>query len=347
MNPSRKRIFVRMRNSQVFLVLLVLSMSLSESRYCMGSESSAGAVVAAQPQLAKVYPAWIGALAYTQDGKFLAVGAADGIARVLHANDGREAAVLKGHTDAVVAVAFMPDGRQLITGSLDHTARIWEIDTAKPAISLDGHHGAVMSASVSPDGKAVATASIDTTIRLWDRATGKFRATLAGHKSWVNSVVFSADGQSLFSGSSDGTIKIWDVAAHSTKRTLQATTAEVRCVALSADGRILAAGLRYGWVKTWLAPDWKESLSFKGHDADIWALSFHPTNSALITGDGDWNRPGQVKFWNGITGVLLAQVPTSGEVLALACSPAGRQIAAGCWNKKLEVWDVPEAVASK
>jgi WD40 repeat protein len=161
----------------------------------------------------------------------------------------------------------------------------------------------------------------------------------------VNSVRFSADGKTLFSGSSDGTVKVWNVATHRVKTTLEATPAEVRSVAISSGGTTLAAGIRYGRVKVWTAPDWKESLSFKSHDADVWVVAFHPKNSVLITGDGDWNRPGQVKFWNTTTGSLLGQVSGSGEVLALACSPDGRYVAVGCWSKKLEVWEVPDAVA--
>ena len=301
--------------------------------------------LAAQPRFTAAYPAWVGAVAYSDDGKFLAVGTADGAARVLQAGDGHEAAVFHSHTDAVVAIAFTPDAKRVITGSFDHTARIREVKAGRAEITLNGHRGAVMSVSVSPDGKTLATASIDATIRLWNLSTGTMRATLSGHRSWVNSVRFSPDGNTLFSGSSDGTVKVWDVLARRVKTTLDATPAEVRCVAVSSDGTTLAAGIRYGGVKIWNGQDWKEGPSFKGHDADVWAAAFHPMHAVLITGDGDWNRPGQVKFWNTTTGGLLGQEPTPGEVLALACSPDGRHVAVGCWNKKLEVWDVPDAVA--
>ncbi|MHB8523392.1 MAG: hypothetical protein ACYDH9_21915 [Limisphaerales bacterium] len=70
-------------------------------------------------------------------------------------------------------------------------------------------------------------------------------------------------------------------------------------------------------------------------------------DAALVTGDGDWDQPGQLKFWHPSTGELLARVSTSGEVLALACSPDGWRIAVGCGSKKLEVWEVPEAVAPR
>ncbi len=47
---------------------------------------------------------------------------ADGVARVLHANDGREVAVLRAHADSLVAVAFTPDAMWVVTGGFDHVA---------------------------------------------------------------------------------------------------------------------------------------------------------------------------------------------------------------------------------
>jgi WD40 repeat protein len=309
--------------------------------------------LAAQPRFSVPCSSWVGAVAYSSDGKLLAVGSADGATRLLQAKDVRELAVLRWHTDAVASVAFTPDGKGLVSGSFDQTACLWDVQSAKLRMPLRGHRGAVMSVTVSPDGKTLATASIDTSIKLWDSSTGELRATLLGHKSWVNSIVFGADGKTLLSASSDGTVKIWDTTPGQAVITLEATTAaertpaEVRSVALSPDGKTIAAGLRYGWVKLWTAPAWDQSSSFKAHDADVWAVVFNPKRSVLITGDGDWNRPGQVKFWDTMTQAPLAHYPTSGEVLALACSPEGRQVAVGCWNKQLEVWDVPEVMPAR
>jgi WD40 repeat protein len=94
--------------------------------------------LAAEPRFTVALPSRAGAVAYSSDGKLLAVGAADGAARVLHANDGREVAVLRGHTDALAAVAFTRDGKRVITGSFDHTARIWNLQSSKPEMTLNG-----------------------------------------------------------------------------------------------------------------------------------------------------------------------------------------------------------------
>jgi WD40 repeat protein len=302
----------------------------------------------AQPRFSVVYPSWVGAVAYRSDGALLAVGTGDGRTHLLQAKDGRESAVLEGHADAVAAVAFTPDGKRIVTGSFDRTARIWEVQPAKLQRTLDGHRGAVMSVVVSPDSRTLATASIDTSINLWDVSTGELRVTLSGHKSWVNAIVISPDGRFLFTAGSDGTVKVWDFVSSQLLTTLEATTVagrtpgEVRSLALSPDGRILAAGIRYGWVKLWTGPSWNKSRWFEAHDADVWSVAFHPKTSVLVTGDGDWDRPGAVKLWDPALGTLLAQFRTSGEVLASAYAPDGGRVAIGCWSKQLEVWDTPE-----
>jgi WD40 repeat protein len=48
-------------------------------------------------------------------------------------NGGKEAAVLKGHTDQVWSAAFSPDGKRAVTASYDKSARLWDANTGKEA----------------------------------------------------------------------------------------------------------------------------------------------------------------------------------------------------------------------
>ncbi len=66
------------------------------------------------------------ALAYSPDGKRLAIGDDLGPVRVLNAADGSEVAVLSGHRDRVEAVTFSADGKLIATASRDTTARVWD-----------------------------------------------------------------------------------------------------------------------------------------------------------------------------------------------------------------------------
>jgi len=285
--------------------------------------------------LSNKLPGWISSVAFSPDARSVASGGSDNVARIRNANTGEETAVLEGHADYVAAVAFAPEGRSLATGSYDHTVRIWDLASRQTRHVLKGHRGVVMSVAFSPDGKLLATASLDSTVKLWSTGTGRLRGTLRGHKSWVNSVVFAPNGSILVSGSSDGTIKLWDVRSRRSKATLQATDAEIRSVAISSDGKMIAAGIRYGTIKLWL--NQKPLVDFKAHESDVWSITFTPDGSKLISGDGDWNKPGKVKFWDAHSGKLLGSFEHSGEVLSVACSPEGTRFAAGGWDRVLKI----------
>jgi geranylgeranyl transferase type-2 subunit beta len=291
-------------------------------------------------RLALALPGWVAAVAFSPDGKLLATGSSDNVARVFDGGTSRQLVALKGHDNGITSVGFHPDGQWLATGSFDHTAAIWDVHSGALRHKLVGHRGVVTSVAFSPDKATLATASVDGSIYLWDVATGRRRATLAGHRSWVNAVAYSADGKYLISGSSDGTVRIWSGQSRELLHTLRASTAEVRSVAVSPDGKHVAVGLRYGTIKVWEAPDWKERLNFQGHSADVWAIAFAPDGQMLASGDGDWNRSGRVKLWEVASGKPLGHRQHTGEVLALAFSPDGKEIAAGAADKTVKVWTV-------
>jgi len=72
-------------------------------------------------------------VAFSPDGKTLAVGCWDGLVRLYNVESGKETAVLKGHTSRVWGLAISPDG-VLATGSADNTVRLWKVGA--PRFSL-------------------------------------------------------------------------------------------------------------------------------------------------------------------------------------------------------------------
>jgi WD40 repeat protein len=301
---------------------------------------------------------WVGSLAFSPDGRLLATTGPKDTARLWDATSGREIGELPGHSDHVQSISFSPDGKRLVTGSYDRAVRIWDIasitksaaanggagDRAKTGAVLhvmQGHGGAIMSAAFSPDGSRLATASLDGSIKLWDPATGQLCATLVGHQSWVNSVSFDKDSRTIVSGSSDGTVRVWSVETANLERTIDATNAEVRSIALSFDGKWVAAGLRYGGIRLWDAKSWREQLNFQGHESDVWSLAFAPDAQTLVSANGDWNRPGQIKLWRVPSGEYVGSLQHTGEVLSVAISPDGKRIAAGGGDGTVHIWKWP------
>jgi WD40 repeat protein len=107
-------------------------------------------------------------VAFAPDGKTIAAGSMDGLARLWDADTGREILTLRGHTGTVGSIAFSPDGKTILTASYDRTARLWDVQTGQTIRILTGHTDAVYSVAFAGNDRTMATGSYDGTLRLWD-----------------------------------------------------------------------------------------------------------------------------------------------------------------------------------
>jgi WD40 repeat protein len=157
------------------------------------------------------------ALAYSPDGRWLAVQAADELAvLLLDARTHQTVARFLGQEKLVAWAAFSPDSRRLASCSHDFTVRVWEVESGACAV-LRGHTDEVFAAAFHPDGTRLATAGRDRAICLWDLARGEEVARVPGHTSYVWSLAWSPDGKTLVSGSGDFTVRMWDTAPLKTR----------------------------------------------------------------------------------------------------------------------------------
>ncbi|MEU9305463.1 trypsin-like peptidase domain-containing protein [Streptomyces sp. NPDC048269] len=150
------------------------------------------------------------AVAYSPDGKTLAVTDLDNSVYLYEATTGAPGAELKGHSGPVYAVAFSPDGLTMATGSEDTTVRLWDVASRKGLATLTRHTGPVYAVAFGLDRRTLASGSGDGTTVLWDVPTRKARETLSQFDS-VHAVALSPDGHTLATGSADGTARLWDI----------------------------------------------------------------------------------------------------------------------------------------
>jgi WD40 repeat protein/serine/threonine protein kinase len=159
-------------------------------------------------------PKGLSCLAYSPNGRLLAVGTGENTILLLDATTGEEVGSCRGHTDRVTDVAFSPDGRQLASASADGTARVWDPASGQEIHKLAGHSAAVQAVAFHPNGRRLVSASRDQTIKIWDTTTGQEALTLSISAVEVTSVAFSPDGRRLALGySSDfarGEVCFWE-----------------------------------------------------------------------------------------------------------------------------------------
>jgi WD40 repeat protein len=287
-------------------------------------------------------PVHVWSVAFSPDGKLLAVGCSDGIVRLWDIDAGREVDRFVGHEEPVPSVVFSPDGRTLASGGIDMTVRLWDVAARRPLATLRGHTAYVSSVVFSPDGKALASASDDTTVRLWDTATRKPLKTLGGQRTALNSAAFSPDGKALATGAADGTIRVWDVATGEAATLLRGHTAPITALAYTPDGRSLVSGGGDGAVKVWDVATRLDPNILTGHKGWLSSLAFSPDGKTLAVADVLDNT---VKLWDLATRQQVVLRGHKNPVWCVAFSPDGQTLASGgvleLDGGGVRLWDVP------
>jgi WD40 repeat protein len=111
----------------------------------------------------------VAALAFSPDGKQIALGGSDGRVHLFGASDGKFLRQLQGHTSGVTALLYHPAGAVLISASKDRTIRLWNPQAGNPLRApLEGHTAWVQGLALARKGTKLFSASADRTVRLWD-----------------------------------------------------------------------------------------------------------------------------------------------------------------------------------
>jgi WD40 repeat protein len=253
------------------------------------------------------------AVAFSPDGKTLAVAEYPGLIRLWDVGADRERLAL--HTPSVLGggIAFSPDGRQFAAGiwpgSVEGVANpdaaivVWDTAAGELMRTLKGHVGIVGEIAFSPDGKTLASGGFeDGLVKLWRFADEQIQVTtlaapimytLPFKKPFetplgIKSLAFSPDGNTLAVAAGlffavprkpDGIaeVTLWSLKGERKLATLEGHPASVDQVAFSVDGKLLATACRDGRIRLWDCGDHREVGTLEGRSP----LAFSPDGQSL------------------------------------------------------------------
>lgn len=303
------------------------------------------------------HPGVVKAIAYSPDGRYVAVGGSDKNVYVFDVANRALAKTLAGHTRPLTSIAFSPNGKIVLSASKDSVLKAWNWQEGKllrDFKSAEDSFG-IQSVAFSPDGKYVLTTSDRVEFRLWDaerlqiirsfKTRERYESTSGqmtiGYDAVpVSSAVFTKDGKRIVSGHVDGTVRIWDCSQGTQIKGFKIGDS-VSIVKISPDGEtILAAIDRSDKMQIKLVDAQRGSL-ISGFDDDhtryIEALSLSPNGMRFATS----SIAGQILLWD-ITRrepVRTLDTDTSG-VEVIEFSPDGKTLAIGGTNQNLVLIDV-------
>ena len=146
---------------------------------------------------------------FSPDGKLIATGAADKMARITDIATGKVVRSFEGHTHHVLGVSWSADGRTVATGGAEGMVKVWDFVTGDRKKNIEGYEKEVTAVRFVAASGNLLTSSGDNRVRLV-ALDGKEVRAFPEVADFMQSAAASADGKFVVAGGQDSVLRIWN-----------------------------------------------------------------------------------------------------------------------------------------
>jgi len=283
--------------------------------------------VATGEELARWQGVWASSVAFSPDGRLLALGGKaneDGI-RLVEVPAGRVVRqILVGpRHNAVQALAFSPDGRYLAAAGIDAVVQVFEVATGRALHPAGQPEAELRDMALSADGKWLVGGGWGLDVHVWDAATGQLRGRVPFEKAGVPAG-FDKAGRVLI-GRCDKSFEAtfcWHDVVTGKDETVVRVPQSIHTVAVTGDDTLVVLTTTNGGLSIWDLARAKEVAAPERHPEaeSYYGLALSPDGKRLCTS-------GVVRdvATGGLVRVLRPGHGTT--VYGVAFAPDGRQVA--------------------
>lgn len=307
------------------------------------------AVPAVKPLATFKLPDWGTSVAFSPDGRTLAIGTYEKVL-LAGAESAKVERELKVSAGFARGVAWSPDGTKLAT-ACSQAVQIWPADGDKASLRLKVR-GYANDVAFSPDGTQVAAACEDKTVRIWNAGDGAEQRTLEGFDDPVQAVAFSPDGSRIAAVAGDetrltrgGSVLVWTVAdGQPAQGPAIPPEKGATDVAFSPDGTVLFVADLNKRVTLYDVETGEAKGFFGKHGRPVNSVVPLKDGKTLASGSGGLAEgKNEIRLWTAEDGEELATLePHAAKVTRIAVSPDETRLAAVSFDKTATLWDLPK-----